>query len=319
MRYKIMIILLFFLLFPILSPNSIFAEDLELALVSDIGGFSDVSYNEQLKKSLTEAASEFDFSLEFIESNLMTEYLENINYFAEKDFDLIWGVGFTMERAIKETAQMYPKTNFILFDGNVEEKNVMSIIFKKEEAAFLAGVTAALASESSVVAFLGGKNIEAIRRYQLGFQAGVQAVNSDIKVLTEYSGSFNDFSRAKKSAADLEAEGADIIFYVAGAAARGVIDVALAKDIRLISLDAADLELAPKNILAVVIKNTDFLVKKIISGYIENNDINGIKEYGIEDKAFILKINQNEKIMNEKKLNKIEEYKQQYLAEEIDI
>lgn len=316
MQFKIITIFIFILL---LFSFSISAQYLEVALISDVGGFGDNSYNDYLKSSLNKADNKFNLSVEFKESKLMTKYLDNINYFAENNFDLIWGVGFTMEQAIKETAQMYPEINFVIFDGVVEEENVMSLTFKKEEAAFLAGVTAALESKNSAVAFLGGKNNSEIKRYQLGFETGVQAVNNDIKLLNRYIGSFNDFSQAKKITKELADQGVDIIFYAAGPASKGITEAALEKNIKLVSLDAADIELAPNNILTVIQKNTDYLVDQIIESYYNNDYVNEIKKYGLDDNAFILEKNQTEAMLSEKTIKKIEEYKQQFLTGEIEI
>lgn len=317
MRYKL---ITFFLLFFLIFSFSVSAQYLEVALVSDIGGFGDNSYNDQLRSSLNKANNEFNLSLEFKESKLMSEYLENINKFAEDKYDLIWGLGFTMEQAIKEAAQMYPDTDFVIFDGIVEEENVMSLTFRKEEAAFLAGVIAALESESSAVAFIGAKDNKELRHYQVGFESGVKAVNSEMNIFSKYLGSFNDFSTAKELSSELvEKNNVDIIFYVAGAASKGVIDTAIEKDINLISLDAGDIELAPNNVLTAILKNTDQLVNQVIKAHYEDAVINEIKEYGLADNAFILETNQAEKMIKEETLKKIEEYKQQFITGEIRI
>lgn len=315
MKYKIITIFLLILIF----SCSTSAQYLEVALVSDIGGFGDSSYNEQLREALNKANESLNLELDFRESELMTDYQDNLNHFAENNFDLIWGTGFTMEGAIKEAAQMYPEVNFVIFDGIVEEENVMSLTFKKEEAAFLAGVAAALKTESSKVAFIGGRKTKEIRKYQAGFMAGVKSVNQEVEVFNRYLGSFNDFSAAKEISSELVSQNVDLIFYAAGAASRGIIDTALEKDIKLISLDAADIKLAPNNLLTVIQKNTDYLVQEIIESYYNDNYINEIKEYGLADNAFILEKNQTEEMLNQQTLKKIEEYKQQFLAGEIEI
>ncbi|MFN2341196.1 MAG: BMP family ABC transporter substrate-binding protein [Halanaerobium sp.] len=315
MKYKVITIFLLILIFSFSAS----AQYLEVALVSDIGGFEDNSYNEQLRDALNKANESLNLELAFRESELMTDYQDNLNHFAENNFDLIWGTGFTMEGAIKEAAQMYPEVSFVIFDGIVEEENVMSLTFKKEEAAFLAGVAAALKTESSKVAFIGGRDTKEIRKYQAGFMAGVKSVNQEVEVFNRYLGSFNDFSAAKEISSELVSQNVDLIFYAAGAASRGIIDIALEKDIKLISLDAADIKLAPNNMLTVIQKNTDYLVQEIIESYYNDNYINEIKEYGLADNAFILEKNQTEGMLNQQTLKKIEEYKQQFLAGEIEI
>lgn len=316
MKFKLTtIFLLFFLVFSF----SVSAQYLEVALVSDLGGFGDNSYNDQLRTAINEADKNFNLSIDFRESNLMTEYLENINYYAENKFDLIWGVGFTMEQAVEEAAQMYPERNFVIFDGIVEEENVMSLTFKKEEAAFLAGVIAALESKSSNVAFIGAKENKEIKKYQAGFNTGVKVVNSDVKIMNKYIGSFNDFSMAKRITNELVEKNVDIIFYAAGAASHGIIDTAIERDIKLISLDKADINLAPNNILTSILKNTEHIVELVIERYYNDNYVNEVKEYGIADNAFVLAQKQAEKLISSDKLAKIEEFKQQFLAGEIEI
>jgi basic membrane protein A len=316
MKFKIIIILIFIFLFFSFSAS---AQYLEVALVSDIGGFGDYSYNDQLRASINAVEQNLNILFEFRESTLMTEYLENINYFAENKFDLIWGVGFTMERAIKETAQMYPERNFVIFDGIVKEENVTSITFKKEEAAFLAGIIAALESQNSKIAFIGAKENDELKQYQVGFNTGAKKANSEVKIYNRYLGSFNNFSKAKNITEELAAENIDIIFYTAGAASSGIIEAAIEQNINLISLNRTDINLAPNNVLTVILKNTDQIAKRIIEAHYNDNYINEIKEYGISDNAFVLAQKQAEKLISSDTLTKIEEYKQQFLAGEIEI
>ncbi len=315
MKIKFTLFTLLLLVFIMSIPLS--AQYMEVALVSDIGGFGDNSYNDQIKKSFLKIESELNLEFEVKESKLMTEYAANINQFAERNFDLIWGIGFTMEQAIKESAQMYPELNFVIFDGTVEEENVLSINFIKEEAAFLAGVIAALESENDVVAFIGGKENSEMQHYQAGFMTGVKAVNAEVEVLNRYIGSFNDFSTAQAVTEEVYNNRADIIFYSAGASSRGIIYKAIEKNINLISLDPTDTELAPENILTTILKNTDYLVRSTVENYYNDNYVNEIKEYGIADNAFVLDKKQAEDMMSEEVINKVEEYKQQVISSEI--
>jgi len=315
MKYKVITILLLILLL----TGSVSAQYLEVALVSDIGGFGDNSYNDLLRESLNKVNQNLNLEFAFRESELMTDYQDNINYFVENDFDLIWGIGFTMEEAIKEAAQMYPETNFVIFDGVVEEENVMSLTFKKEEGAFLAGVAAALSTESSKVAFVGGRENNEIKRYQIGFMTGVKSVDQEVEVINSYLGSFNDFSAAKEISSELVEQNVDLIFYAAGAASRGIIDTAVEKDIKLISLETADINLAPNNMLTVIQKNTDYLAAQIVESYYSENYVNEIKEYGLAENGYILEKSQTADMLSQEKLNRVEEYKQQLLAGEIEI
>lgn len=316
MKFKVILITIILLISTFLPAA---AEELKVGFVSDIGGIGDKSYNDQLLESFKKLENDFNFKFESKESELMTEYLDNINYFAENNFDLIWGVAFTMEQAIKEAAQLYPEINFVIFDAVVEEENVLSIEFKEEEAGFLAGLTAALENESSKVAFVGGRENSEILKYQNGFKVGVETVNSKIEVINKYIGSFNNYSKAKKTVSELVEEDVDLIFYAAGAAGRGIIEVAVENDIKLISLDLIDKILAPQNMITIILKNTDEIVAKTLENFYNDNYVNEIKKYGIAENAFKIDLDQAEKMMSSSSINKIEEYKKQLLIGEIEI
>lgn len=308
----------FIIITVLLFTFSASAEDFKIAFVTDIGGIEDNSYNAQLLESLNKAAENSGFEFEFKESELMTEYLNNLNYFAEKNFDLIWGVGFTMEQAVKEAAQLYPDTQFVIFDALVEEENVYSINFKKEEAAFLAGVVAALESRSSKIAFIGGRKNSEILKYEKGFQTGAKKAAEKSEVLSQYIGSFNDYSEAKKISSQLIKKGVDLIFYAAGPAGRGIIAAAVENDISLISLDHSAELLAPQNVMAVISKNTDQITQEVIKAF-KNNSLAPKKEYGIAENAFLTASKQAKETISPETLKKIKEYKKQLLQGEIEI
>ena len=63
-------------------------------------------------------------------------------------------------------------------------------MFKEQEGAFLAGVAAALMTETDKIGFVGGMEIPVIERFEAGFVAGVAAVKPDIKVDVKYTGAF---------------------------------------------------------------------------------------------------------------------------------
>jgi basic membrane protein A len=57
----------------------------------------------------------------------------------------------------------------------------------------------------------------------------------------------------------------------------------------------------------------------LIENYNNDNYINEIKEFGLADNAFVLEQDQLSDMLSREKRTKIEEYKQQFLAGEIEI
>jgi basic membrane lipoprotein Med (substrate-binding protein (PBP1-ABC) superfamily)/DNA-binding SARP family transcriptional activator len=105
--------------------------------------------------------------------------------------------------------------------------NVSYASFRNEEGAFLAGVAAASTTETGVVGFVGGMQIQLIEEFRAGFEAGVAAVDPDIEVLATFVGQFgafgfNDVITGQARAAALYERNADVVFHAAGLSGRGI-------------------------------------------------------------------------------------------------
>ena len=105
-------------------------------------------------------------------------------------------------------------------------------LFAEEQGSFLVGAAAALKTQTDTVGFIGGVETDLIKKFEAGFIAGVEAVNPDIEVLSQYItqppdfNGFNDPARGKEIAASMYSEGADVIYAAAGGSGLGVFQAA---------------------------------------------------------------------------------------------
>lgn len=215
----------------IFSPVVSNAEDFSTVMITDQGGVDDKSFNQSAWTGLQTWGEEHGLEkgvngYDYMESHSDSDYVTNLNTAVQSGFDLIYGVGFKLEAALNDVAQQYPDQKFAIVDSFVDQPNVASINFKDHEAAFLAGVAAALTTETDHLGFVGGVEGVIIDRFEAGFVAGAQTVNPDIKITVEYVGSFADAPKGKQLAAAIYANGADIIFQAAGASGNGVFSEA---------------------------------------------------------------------------------------------
>ena len=104
------------------------------------------------------------------------------------------GVGFTEIQAMKAVAKQFPKTHFAIVDvSNADEgglKNVEGLLFKEQEAGYLAGYAAGLAAKErggKAVSSVGGQKQPPVDRYIAGFQAGAKAAFPGVKTMNGYS------------------------------------------------------------------------------------------------------------------------------------
>src|SRR3712207_2035213 len=139
------------------------------ALVLDIGGLGDQSFNDSAYAGLQRAKKEFDVETETLESAQTTDYVDNLTQLADNGFNPVFAVGFLMTDAVNEIAPQYPDTNFAIVDSVVEPENAASLIFREQEGSYLAGVVAGLMTQEKtdytnpddkVVGFLGGQETD---------------------------------------------------------------------------------------------------------------------------------------------------------------
>src|SRR5688572_180724 len=146
------------------------AADIKPAVVFDIGGKFDKSFNEgvyagaeKFKTETKQAYAEFEVTNE-------TQFEQAHRRFAQRGQDPIVGVGFNQANPVEKIAKEFPKVRFTIIDGVVKLPNVQSVLFKEHEGSFLVGLLAAMASKSGKVGFIGGMDIPLIRKFACGYE-----------------------------------------------------------------------------------------------------------------------------------------------------
>ncbi len=302
-----------------LLANVAFAQDFKAAMVTDVGGLGDQSFNDAAYRGLKQAEEELGIKITVIESNTMTDYVPNLSSLAEQGYDMVWAVGFLMTDALEEVSQMYPDTKFGLIDSVVEQPNVVSVTFAEHEGSFLAGVAAAMKSETGTVGFIGGMETTLIKKFEAGFRAGVKAVEPDMKILIGYTGVFDDPGAGKELALTQFNQGADVIYHASGACGIGVIKAAEEKDLYAIGVDSPQNHLAPDNVLTSMIKRIDVAVFEEVNALYNDNFSTGVRTYNLKSDGVGLYMPQAEKMLSQETLDKVDMYKNQIINGEISV
>ena len=248
----------------------------KVGLVTDLGGLNDRSFNALANKGLEKAKAEVGAQGTVLESKSASDYEKNLGQFAQQKTGLVIGVGFLMADPIKAVAAKATTTNFAIVDYSSEAlgspKNVRGLVFKEQEAGYLAGALAGLAEADGklkglngahVVSAIGGQKIPPVEKYIAGFQAGVKSQCKDCQVIIDYSQDFIDQSKCQDRANAQIAKKSDIIFQVAGGCGLGALDAAKQKGIWGIGVDADQAYLGA-HILTSAVKNVDTAVFETI-------------------------------------------------------
>jgi len=229
-----------------------------VAMVSDLGGLGDRSFNDSAYAGLREAKHDFGDEIAVLQSTSGAEYKTNLHDLAEAGYDEIIAIGFLMQQDITDAAKRYPQRHFAIVDAVVDAPNVASVTFREEQGSFLAGAAAALASKTHQLAFIGGVDIPLLRKFEVGFTAGAREIDPHVKVDVRYVGSFDNEAAGKRLSAELYDAGADVIFVAAGRANIGAIETVKERTGKfVIGVDSDQDALAPGKVLTSMLKHVD--------------------------------------------------------------
>jgi basic membrane protein A len=240
---------------------------IKAAVVTDIGGLNDRSFNFLANKGLEDAESDLGVEGRVLISKSNGDYIPNLTTAAQQQYDLTISVGFLMGEATNTVATKVPNSNFAIVDFSAaalkdKPKNVEGLLFKEQEAGYLAGYLAGLWAKdnnANTVSTVGGQKIPPVDHYIAGFQAGAKAANPQIKTLNGYSQDFVDQAKCKEIALDQIAQGSKVVFQVAGQCGLGALDAAKEKGVQGIGVDADQAYLGD-HILTSALKKVDVAV-----------------------------------------------------------
>jgi basic membrane protein A and related proteins len=264
------------------------------------GAVGDKSFFDSAVRGIAEAEEDFPLEVTTIEAGYdATLWKRTIEDAASnKDYDIMIAGTTPMLELLEDVAKMHPDKKFIIYDScvnytNGSFSNVYSILYRQNEGAYLAGVYAGLMTKSNIIGILGGQNSTIINDFVIGYEQGARSVNPDIDILVLYAESWNDSPKGEALAKDMYAEGADIVFQVAGTTGLGVFQAALNSDKYAIGVDSdqaqliekTDIEQA-KHIPTSMMKNVDKSLYRALKLYMDSQLPFGRAEtLGIKEEA----------------------------------
>jgi basic membrane protein A len=242
-------------------------KSIKAGVVTDIGGLNDRSFNFLANKGLEDAESKLGTQGRVLLSKSNGDYIPNLTTLATQKYDLSVSVGFLMGDATATVAKKFPNNNFAIIDFSAaalkgKPTNVEGLLFKEQEAGYLAGYLAGLWAKdnnATTVSTVGGQKIPPVDHYIAGFQKGATDANPGIKTLNGYSQDFVDQAKCKEIALDQIAQGSKVVFQVAGQCGLGALDAAKEKGVQGIGVDADQSYLGP-HILTSALKKVDVAV-----------------------------------------------------------
>lgn len=258
------------------------------------------------------------------------QWKSNLESLSTGSWDIAIAGTSQMTDIMTSTAKKFPNQKYIIFDTVVNAPNVASITYKQNEGSFLAGVLAALAttdkssfplsSGDKTVGLVGGMDIPVINDFVVGFKAGVKAVDPSVKVVVSYVGSFSDSAKGYDQAKAMYADGADVVFQVAGGSGIGVLQAAKDAGKYAIGVDQNQNALQPGHVLASMLKHVgNSLVLAVNAAQDGKLQYGKTTSYGLANDGVGLDFTNNSNLVPAAIVKKIDDLKQQVIDGKITV
>ncbi len=275
-----------------------------ICIAYDTGGPGDRSYNDATLAGIKKAQNQYTFTFESVVTDgTNADRSKRLRTLTSKGCATIIAVGGQYAKVIEPLAVEFPNTQFaIIGDASIAALNVTSIIFSQNEAAFLAGYSAALSTKSGRVAMVTTPS--SADAYENGFLPGVLAAKKNVRSFVKYTA-----TESAISAKALITLGIDVIYDATTGSADGLFEAIVkantsksrkksAPEVSLI-ITEPDLYLnvlptTSKYLIASVVKRVDIAVSAIIGKAVNNSQLSDVIDakagiyghrYGIADKG----------------------------------
>jgi basic membrane protein A len=275
-----------------------FAADVKPAIIYDLGGKFDKSFNEAAfngaEKFKTESGIEYrDFE---IQNDAQRE--QALRKFAEDGNNPIVMAGFSWAAALEKVAADFPDTKFAIIDMVVDKPNIRSVVYKENEGSYIVGVLAAMASKSKKVGFVGGMDIPLIRKFGCGYVGGAKAAGAT-DVIQNMTGdtpaAWNDPTKGGEIAKAQIDQGADVIYAAAGGTGVGVLQAAADAGKLGIGVDSNQNGLQPGKVLTSMLKRVDVAVYNAFTDAKGDKFTAGINNLGLAEGGVDFAMDDNNK------------------------
>jgi len=221
----------------------------------------------------------------FVENISDPDAVEAMRAFAAEGFDLVFLTTNNYQDLCFPVAADFPDTMFIQLNGTIMADNFISVRVPNEEQGFVAGMIAALSTETGTVGFVGGLEITPIIIGSMGFQQGVDYVNErfdmDVETIRINTGSFLDVNQAKETAIAMIESGADVVVPMADAAGVGVIEAVEERDIRTVGTGPGHVIMAPNHVLGTVMRDNAYVYDAVWEMFMTGDWPTEVENFGV--------------------------------------
>ena len=293
-------------------------SDLKIGLVTDVGGVNDGSFNQTAWEGMERAAEELGVTVNYLESGTDADYAPNLETFADEEYDLIISIGYMLADATRTAAEQNPDIKFaIVDDATIDLPNVTCLMFRAEQASYLAGYVAGKTTKTNNVGYVAGMANETMNQFGYGYCAGVLDANPDAKIQQFNANSFADAATGKTMANTAITNGADVIFHAAAATGLGVIEACHEAGVSAIGVDSDQSGISPDTVLTSAMKRVDNAVYDTIESLVNGTLESSVHTYDLAEGGVDIAPSQD--LIADDVVAEVEEVKEKIINGEIEV
>ncbi len=300
-----------------------FAADIKPAIIYDLGGKFDKSFNEAAYHGAEKFKEETGIAYRDFEIQNDAQREQALRKFAEDGNNPIVMAGFSWAAALEKVAPEYPDIKFTIIDMVVDKPNVRSVVFKDNEGSYIVGMLAAMASQSKKVGFIGGMDIPLIRKFGCGYVGGAKAAGAT-EVFYNMTGdtpaAWNDPTKGGEIAKSQISQGADVVYAAAGGTGVGVLQAAADAGKLGIGVDSNQNGLQPGKVLTSMLKRVDVAVYNAFMDTKDDKFTPGFNNLGLKEGGVDYAMDENNKdLVTEEMKTAVEQAKADIAAGKIEV
>lgn len=286
------------------EPESEEPESFEIAMVTEPSGVEDGSFKEVTWNSIQAFGEKYGMTCRYYpaKDDSTQAALKAVEQARKKGAKVLFFAGSRYETTVFAAQKKYEDTYFVLLDGVARDDdhnyematNSTGVLFAEEQAGYLAGY-AAVCDGYRTLGFLGGKEMPAVRRYEIGYVQGIAAAAEDkgvkdVQVKTAYTETCDASKEIEEYASGWYADGTEIIFVCGGSIGSSVMKAAESSGGKVIGVDE-DQSALSETVITSAKKGIGTAVDDILKTYMHNNfKGNSIFNYTIENDGISLEM-----------------------------
>lgn len=226
----------------------------DIILITDVGTIDDKSFNQGAYEGVKMYGDEHNVSYDYyrpVDKDDEAYYDEIAKAVNDGGAKIVVLPGYLFEVAVNRAQADFPDTKFVILDGapragfnepdNIGD-NTYSVLYREEQAGFLAGY-AAVKEGLTELAYIGGMKVPAVEAFGIGYVHGAEYAAKEMGVMVNmrfhYANTFEPSDAVNSLAASWYVDGTEVIFVAAGGSGPSVFSAAeqAAADVKVIGVD----------------------------------------------------------------------------------